>query len=189
MKLILGLGNPGKEHERNRHNLGFLVVDRVAAQKKIPINKKKYKSRLGDGLVDGERVMLVKPQTFMNRSGEAVRDLLRYLPVAAGDMVVVHDDLDLPFGRIRIRPRGGAAGHRGVLSVLEALGEEGLNRVRIGIGRPPAGGVDPMDYVLQDFTAEERAKLEEVVSRAAQAVACLLEEGLQKAMEKFNRAE
>lgn len=188
MKLVLGLGNPGRQYERTRHNLGFMVVDRVAAAKKVAITKKKYRSLLGDWQAAEEKVLLVKPQTFMNRSGEAVRDLLRYLPAEVKDLVVIHDDLDLPFGRIRIRARGGAAGHRGLLSVLEALGEEGFCRVRVGIGRPPPG-VDPTDFVLQGFSREEAAKLEPVVSRAADAVECLLEKGSQRAMEIFNRTD
>lgn len=168
--------------------MGFLVVDRVASEKKIAITKKKYRSLVGDWQEVGEKILLVKPQTYMNRSGEAVRDLLRYLPVEVKDLVIIHDDLDLPFGRIRIRARGGAAGHRGVLSVLEALGEEGFFRVRVGIGRPPPG-VDPTDFVLQGFSPEQAAALGPVVSRAAEAVQCFLEEGSHRAMEIFNRAE
>lgn len=188
MKLVLGLGNPGKEYQRTRHNLGFLVVDRVASEKKIAITKKKYRSLVGDWQEGGEKILLVKPQTFMNRSGDAVRDLIRYLPVELKNLVVIHDDLDLPFGRIRIRDRGGAAGHRGVLSILAALGGEEFLRVRVGIGRPPPG-VDPTDYVLRGFNPEEAALLEAVVSRAADAVQCLLAEGFHRAMGKFNRAD
>lgn len=188
MKLVLGLGNPGRQYERTRHNMGFLVVDRFASANQISVKRKKYKSLLGDWQLDRERVLVVKPQTYMNRSGDAVRDLFRYLQVGVPDLVVIHDDLDLPFGRIRIRCRGSAGGHRGVLSILEALGEEGFFRVRVGIGRPPAG-VDPTDYVLQHFPREEAMKLGEVVSRGADAVQYLLEEGSQRAMEKFNRAD
>ncbi len=188
MKVVLGLGNPGRKYERTRHNLGFLVVDLVASENRIAVTKRKYHSLIGDWQTDGEKVLLVKPQTYMNRCGGAVRNLLRYLPVAVKDLVVIHDDLDLPFGRIRIRQKGGPGGHRGVLSILETLGEEGFSRVRVGIGRPPVGG-DPTDYVLEPFSPEERTRLEEVVSRAADAVECLLEEGPQRAMEKFNRAD
>ncbi|MBI2360279.1 MAG: aminoacyl-tRNA hydrolase [Deltaproteobacteria bacterium] len=188
MKLVLGLGNPGKQYQRTRHNMGFLVVDRVASEQKVPISRKKYRSLIGESQADGERVLLVKPQTFMNRSGDAVRELFRYLRVKTQDLVVIHDDLDLPFGRIRIRSRGGGGGHRGVLSVLEALGEEDFFRVRVGIGRPPAG-VDSTEYVLQGFSAAETERLGEVVARAADAVRCLLEEDSQRAMERFNRAD
>ncbi len=188
VKVVLGLGNPGRKYARTRHNLGFSVVDRIASENRIAVKKEKHNSLIGDWQTDGEKILLVKPQTFMNCSGEAVKPLFRYFPITIKDVVVIHDDLDLPFGRIRIRLGGGAGGHRGVLSVLETLGEEGFFRVRVGIGRPPAG-IDPTDYVLEPFAPEENSRLEQVVSRAADAVACLLEEGPQRAMETFNRAE
>jgi len=184
--LVLGLGNPGKKYEGTRHNLGFLVVDRIASQKGIGVKEKKCRSLIGDWEENGERVLLVKPQTYMNNSGEAVRALLRAFSVGPKDLVVIHDDMDLSFGRIRIRPRGSAAGHLGVLSILETLGAEGFYRVRVGIGRPPPD-MDPTDFVLEPFSREEKAGLDEVVSRAADAVQCLLREGSQRAMEKFNR--
>jgi len=188
VKIVVGLGNPGKRYERTRHNLGFLVVDRIAAARGISISAKKHQSLVGDWQVESEKVLLVKPQTYMNRAGDAVGALFRYFPVSVHDLVVVHDDLDLPFGKIRIRPRGSAAGHRGVLSIIEVLGDEGFFRVRMGIGRPPVG-VDPTDYVLQAFSPEEVAQLEPIVSRAADGVETLLREGPRRAMEKFNRAE
>jgi len=187
VKVVLGLGNPGKKYQRARHNLGFLVVDRVAVGNSVAVKKRRYGSLIGDWQIAGEKVLLVKPQTYMNRSGEAVRKLFRYFPVTLKDLVVIHDDLDLPFGRIRVRPRGGAGGHLGVGSILESLGEEGFFRVRVGIGRPPPG-VDPADFVLDPFSPDENAQLDQVVSKAAGAVACLLEEGFRRAMEKFNRA-
>lgn len=185
MKVVLGLGNPGKKYERTRHNLGFLVVDRLASGNRIAINKRKYDSLIGDWQTDGEKFLLVKPQTYMNRSGTAVKRLFRYFPVTAGDLVVIQDDLDLPFGRIRIRAKGGAGGHLGVLSIMETLGEEGFFRVRVGIGRPPPN-IDPTDFVLEPFSTEETAQLDRVISRAANAVECLLEEGIHRAMERFN---
>lgn len=188
MKLVLGLGNPGRKYERTRHNLGFLVVDQLASGNRIAVNKRKYNSLIGDWQRDGEKVLLVKPQTYMNHSGGAVRNLFRYLPVAVKDLVVIHDDLDLPFGRIRIRQKGGAGGHRGVLSILEALGDQGFLRVRVGVGRPPQG-MDPTDYLLQPFSPEEQVLLEGVVSKAAQAVETLLHKGPHRAMEAFNRTE
>lgn len=188
MKVVLGLGNPGRKYARTRHNLGFLVVDRIASENQVAVDKEKHSALVGDWQKDGERILLVKPQTFMNHSGEAVRQLLRYFELAPGDLVVIHDDLDLPFGRIRIRPGGSAGGHRGVLSILEVLAEGEFFRVRMGIGRPPPG-IDPTDYVLAPFSSEERSQLPQVVSRAAAAVACLLEKGPQRAMELFNRVE
>lgn len=188
MKLVVGLGNPGKRYERTRHNLGFWVVDRLAAEKETAFKKKRHHSLIADWRMDGEEVWLVKPQTYMNHSGAAVSELLRHLPVETKDLVVIHDDLDLPFGRIRVRCRGGAAGHRGVLSILESLGEEAFCRLRIGIGRPPAG-LDPVEFVLEPFSVAERSELDRIISRAAAAVECILTEGPHRAMEKFNRPE
>ena len=187
MKIVLGLGNPGKRYERTRHNLGFLVVNRIASAHGISVTAKKHQSFIGDWQLEGEKVLLVRPQTYMNRTGEAVRALFRYLPVSVPDLVVIHDDLDLPFGRIRIRQKGGAGGHRGMLSLLEALGDENFFRVRVGIGRPPIG-VNPTDYVLQPFSPDETALLEPIVARAADGVESLLREGSPRAMEKFNQA-
>jgi len=187
VKVVLGLGNPGKRYERTRHNLGFLVLDRIASNHGIPITGKKHQSLIGEWQVEGERVLLVKPQTYMNRAGDAVKALFRYFPLSTTDLVVIHDDLDLPLGRMRIRPRGGAGGHRGVLSIIEALGEEDFFRVRIGIGRPTVGR-EPTDYVLEPFSPDEASRLEPIVSTAADGVESLLREGPVKAMEKFNRA-
>ena len=188
MKVILGLGNPGRKYARTRHNLGFLVVDRIASENCIPVKKRKFDSLIGKWKTGGEEILLVKPQTFMNHSGKAIRQLLRSFPITVKDLVVIHDDLDLPFGRIRIRPRGGAGGHRGVVSILETLGEESFLRVRVGIGRPRPG-MDPTDFVLETFSSEESSRLGQVVARAADAVGCLLAEGPQRAMETFNQAE
>jgi PTH1 family peptidyl-tRNA hydrolase len=163
-------------------------VDRLAEKHGVAVTKKKHDALVGSWHRDGEEVLLVKPQTYMNRSGEAVKSLLRYLPVRGQDVTVVFDDLDLPFGRIRIRQQGGAAGHRGMLSILQCLEDESFLRVRIGIGRPPAG-VEPADFVLQPFFPEELPALEAVLAKAADAVESVLEDGPQRAMERFNRAE
>jgi len=187
VKVVLGLGNPGKRYERSRHNLGFWVVDRIAVENSISVQKRKYDSLIGEWHAGREKILLVKPQTYMNRSGTAVKRLFRYLPVTIKDLVVIYDDLDLSFGRIRVRPGGGAGGHRGVESIMESLGEESFFRVRMGVGRPPAG-IDPADFVLRSFAAEEKAQIEQVILKAAAAVRCLLEDGPQQAMEKYNRA-
>lgn len=186
MKVVIGLGNPGKRYARGRHNLGFMVVDRFAQEKRVKIDRKKYHSLVGQWQWDGEEVLLVKPQSYMNQSDQSLLDIMRSLPITAKDLVVVHDDLDLPLGRIRIRERGGAGGHRGVLSILEALKESDFIRIRVGIGRPPAG-INPTDYVLSPFSPAEEAALEEIVSRAAEALQKLLEEGCKQAMEIFNQ--
>ena len=187
MKLIVGLGNTGKRYERTRHNVGFLIVDYVAKQNEVAVKRKFCSALVGESSDHGERFLFVKPQTYMNRSGEPVKELLRRFHATANDVVVVYDDLDLPFGRIRIRPKGSAGGHRGMLSIMEELAGASFYRVRVGIGRPPQG-VDPVDYVLHPFNAEESAALGGVISRAAEAVTSLLCEGSQRAMERFNRA-
>ncbi len=187
MKLIVGLGNPGKKYERTRHNLGFMVLDRLADRSGVSIDKSKAQALIGEWKRGGDTILLVKPQTYMNLSGQALETLFRYHPVEAGDVVVVHDDLDLPFGRLRIRQQGSAGGNRGMASVLQALGEVPFVRIRIGIGRPPPG-VDPADFVLQRFTPEEKTQLPEIVGRTADAVEAVLDEGPRGAMEKFNRA-
>ncbi len=187
MKLVVGLGNPGKKYDGTRHNLGFRIVDRIARENQVAIKKRLCGSLVGEWLNNGERVVLAKPQVFMNRSGDSVQALLGHFGSTPEDLVVVYDDLDLVFGRIRIRPAGGAGGHRGVLSVMESLGGAGFYRVRVGIGRPP-NGVDPVDFVLEEFTLPELEQLDEVVSRASKAVHSLLRDGGQQAMEQYNRA-
>jgi len=164
-----------------------LIIDQIAHQQQISVTKKLCDSLVGEWSRDGEPVLLIKPQTYMNRSGAAVQCLLDRCGGSAQDLVVIHDDLDLTFGRLRIRPGGGAAGHRGVLSIMESLAGGSFYRVRVGIGRPPIGS-EPVDYVLEPFTPEEAEQLEPVVSRGADAVLCLLREGGQRAMEQFNRA-
>jgi peptidyl-tRNA hydrolase, PTH1 family len=187
VKLVVGLGNPGKKYERTRHNLGFMIVDQIARRNQVTIKKKLCDALVGEWSNDGERVLLVKPQTHMNRSGESVKVLLGHFHSPPEDLIVIHDDLDLAFGRIRIRPTGGAGGHRGVLSMIEILAGAQFYRVRVGIGRPPDGR-DPVDFVLENFTLQEIEQLDEVVSRASEAVLSLLREGGQRAMEQFNRA-
>lgn len=186
MKLVVGLGNPGAKYRNTRHNIGFLIVDHIAAEEKVKFKRKLCDAWIGEWSGDGEPVLLVKPQTYMNRSGECVKELLGEFGASASDLVVIHDDLDLPFGRIRVRPAGGAGGHRGVLSIMESMDDARFCRVRIGIGRPP-DGTDPTDFVLEPFSPEELGQLNEVISRAAAAVTTLLRDGIQKAMEQFNR--
>jgi peptidyl-tRNA hydrolase, PTH1 family len=186
VKIVLGLGNPGKKYSGTRHNVGFLVVDHIAEENHIAVTKRKCHSLVGEWSTDGDKVILAKPQTYMNGSGQAAESFLNEFSLSSDGLVVIHDDLDLPFGSIRIRPTGGPGGHRGVLSILESLGEERFFRVRVGIGRPPPG-VDPSNFVLEPFTAREAGELDAVVSRASHAVACLLVEGPRRAMAQFNR--
>jgi PTH1 family peptidyl-tRNA hydrolase len=187
VKLIVGLGNPGKRYEHTRHNLGFMVIDRLANQHDVAVANKLCGALVGDWSFGGEKVVLAKPQTFMNRSGAAVDDLLQAYGGTIEDLVVVHDDLDLSFGRVRIRANGSAAGHRGILSILESLAGAPFYRVRVGIGRPPEG-MDAVDYVLEPFSGEETSELSEIVDRTAESVVCLLGNGPRRAMELYNRA-
>ena len=187
MKLVVGLGNPGRKYERTRHNLGFFIIDRMARRSGVTVKERLCDAMVGEWSNEGERVLLVKPQTYMNRSGDSVKALLGHFRSAPEDLTVIYDDLDLAFGRIRIRPTGGAGGHRGILSIMESLAGARFYRVRVGIGRPPEG-VDPVDFVLEPFTSQEVDQLDEVVSRASEAVVSLLREGGQRAMEQFNRA-
>jgi PTH1 family peptidyl-tRNA hydrolase len=187
VKLIVGLGNPGKKYQPTRHNLGFLVVDEIAARQATTVEKEIRGALTGQWMEAGERLILVKPQTYMNLSGTAVAELLRYYRATPGDLVVVYDDVDLPFGRIRIRTQGSAGGHRGLASVIESLGETQFARVRIGIGRPPER-VETAGYVLQPFDPEQAAQVPELVGRAADAVLLLLKQGAEIAMREFNRS-
>ncbi|MGH7887472.1 MAG: aminoacyl-tRNA hydrolase [Candidatus Binatia bacterium] len=186
MKLIVGLGNPGKRYQGTRHNVGFLVIDRLAQQKHIEFSKRVCDALIGEWFRGGETMVLARPQSFMNRSGEAVTGLLAEYRGTADDLVVVYDDLDLPFGRIRIRPQGSAGGHRGMRSIQEHLGGAPFCRIRVGIGRP-AEGVDPADYVLEPFSVTEQEGLGEYLDRAAASLDCLLAEGVERAMGQFNR--
>jgi peptidyl-tRNA hydrolase, PTH1 family len=186
VNLIIGLGNPGRKYDQTRHNLGFHVVDHIAEQNGVAIKKRFCDSLVGELMVAGERVFLAKPQTYMNRSGEAVKALLKEFRASPESLVIVYDELDLPFGRIRVRLKGSAAGHRGVVSVMEHLAGAPFYRVRVGIGRPPEG-TEPADFVLNRFSSQEVAQLDEVIAQAANAALCIFEEGGQRAMEKFNR--
>jgi peptidyl-tRNA hydrolase, PTH1 family len=187
VKLLVGLGNPGKKYQQTRHNLGFDIVDRIAGENGVKISKKVSDALVGEWSVAGEKVLLAKPQTYMNRSGAAVKALMGKFGVSVEDLVVVYDELDLPFGKIRIRPKGSSAGHQGMASIIDSLAGAPFYRVRVGIGRPPQG-IEPADFVLERFTAEEIAQLNGLVSRAAEAVLCLLREGGRRAMEQFNRS-
>jgi PTH1 family peptidyl-tRNA hydrolase len=187
MKLIVGLGNPGKQYERTRHNVGFLVVDRLAAKNEIELLTKCCESWVAAWAYAGEEIILAKPQTFMNRSGSAVECLLRDYQGSLDDLVVIYDDLDLPFGRLRIRPGGSAGGHRGMLSITERLAGASFNRMRVGIGRP-SEGIEPADYVLSPFSALEMDELSAIIDRAADAVTSLVRDGAEKAMACYNPA-
>ncbi len=185
IKMIVGLGNPGPRYAHNRHNVGFQIVDELAAKHGLSFDKRQFKALIASGRIDGQRVLLVKPQTFMNLSGEAVQPLVSYYKVELEDLMVVFDDMDLPVGVIRLRPFGGAGGHNGMKSIIKRLGGNRFPRLRVGIGRPP-GRMDPAAYVLQDFSADEESLMVQVRDRAVQALETWLNSGIDAAMNAFN---
>lgn len=185
MKLVVGLGNPGRRYRGTRHNVGWEVLDRLARRLGAAVDKEEGWALVGTARVGRQRVLLAKPQTYVNLSGTAVDDLRRRHRIRPQEILVILDDLDLPLGRLRLRAGGSHGGHRGLRSILDALGTEDVPRLRIGIGRPPAG-VDPADYVLTPFSPDERAALEPVLDRAAEAAEVALREGLEAAMTRFN---
>jgi PTH1 family peptidyl-tRNA hydrolase len=184
--MIVGLGNPGREYARHRHNIGFRVVEALAQAHQLRFTRQKgSKAHTAEGQIGKRSVCLVKPQTFMNLSGKAVGRLSRASEVPPGQMLVVYDDLDLPLGRLRLRAEGGSGGHKGMRSIIDSLGTQGFPRLRVGIDRPP-GRLDPADYVLQPFSEEEEALIPELVARAVSAIECWLAEGIVVAMDRFN---
>ncbi len=184
MKIIVGLGNPGISYRMTRHNIGFMVVDRLAKLNHTSIRTKRFKSLFGTGWIDSQQALFVKPMTFMNRSGEAVKRVADFFGSATDDLLVLHDDLDLPIGRLRFKQRGGDGGHQGVRSIIDSIGGNNFLRLKIGIGRPPEG-MDPANYVLGTFGKDEQSQLDQILSEAAEAVRVMLLEGLEKAMNQF----
>lgn len=186
MKCIVGLGNPGAQYEDSRHNIGFRVIDLLAQRHGIALSRKRLRALHGRGEIAGEAVLLAKPITFMNDSGDAMRRLAAFYQVtSAGDLLVVYDDISLDLGVIRVRRGGSDGGHRGIRSILAHCHTQEIPRVRIGIG-PPRPGVDTIDYVLSSFKASERKLVEETVERAADAVEFCLRNGIEAAMNAFN---
>ena len=186
MKMIVGLGNPGSRYEHNRHNIGFQIVDELAAAHGLSFDKRQSKAKIASGWIGEQRVLLVKPQTFMNLSGEAVQPLAAYYKIEPTDLIVIFDDLDLPTGKLRLRPFGGAGGHNGMKSIIQRLGTNEFPRLRVGIDRPP-GRMDPAAYVLQDFSSDEEEIMVQVRDRARRALERWLEAGIDAAMNEFNR--
>ena len=186
MKLIAGLGNPGKEYRESRHNLGFRVIEELSSRHKIKLDKSKHRSLLGEGRIEGERVILVKPLTFVNLSGEALSSLKGSFPVETGDIIVIHDDLDLERGRIRIRERGSSGGHKGVNSIIEHLGTQEFSRIRIGIGRP-SSSFDETAYVLGELEEEEKEIIAQAVREAAETAGMIIKEGVRETMNRYNK--
>jgi len=184
MKLVVGLGNPGRKYASTRHNVGFMVIERLARELNVSVTKKMFNALVGQGLIDKEKIVLAMPQTYMNLSGQAVGPLLNWYKLDPSDLLVIYDDMDLPAGRLRIRPAGGSGGHKGMQSIIAALGTENFARVRIGIGRPETVDMETVDYVL---SSPGPGEMEEALQAAAGAVVCIVRDGLEKAMNTYNR--
>ena len=185
LRLVVGLGNPGESYSETRHNAGFLTVDKVSEAFSIAFAKRKFDTRFGIGSVDGIKVILAKPMAFMNRSGPQIQKIAGYFRILCEDMLVVHDDIDLAFGKIKIKEKGGDGGHRGIRSLIDAFGGGDFVRLRIGVGRPEAG-IGAADYVLGKFTLEERKNLDRIITTAKDAVVTTLCKGTKEGMNRFN---
>jgi len=188
MYLVVGLGNPGKEYESTRHNIGFRVIDRLSKDLNIAVSKGQCNALIGQGAIDGHKIILAKPQTFMNLSGQSVSDLLSWYKIEASHLVLIYDDLDLDIGQLRIRPKGNSGGHKGVGSVIDRLGTNEFARVRIGIGKPDQiiEGEIGSDYVLSKIPKSEQEAIDRSILSAAEAVPLIITEGLEAAMNKYN---
>lgn len=186
MKIIVGLGNPGRKYERTRHNAGFMVADELAGNLHAEIAQEKHYALIGEVRIDSVEAVLVKPQTYMNESGRAVAAVLRHTYTTASDLVVIHDELDLPLGAVRVKIGGGHGGHNGLRSLIEHVGSSDFIRVRVGINRP-ALNMDSADYVLSPFLAEERQTASEAVAKAAETVRLIVVEGPTRAMNIVNQ--
>lgn len=183
-KLIVGLGNPGPQYSWTRHNAGFMVLDRLSRLSGIPVTRKAFSGLAGDGNWAGERLYLLKPQTFMNLSGRSVAEALRFYKLSLSDLIVIHDDLDIPFGKVKLKEGGGHGGHNGLRSLAQELGSSAYARIRIGIGRPVHG--DVVNFVLASFAKDEMDALLPVLDGALDALEMMIKEGMPKAMSIFN---
>lgn len=187
MYVIVGLGNPKREYENTRHNIGFDVIDALADQYNISVNDVKHKALTGKGVIEGQKVILVKPLTFMNLSGESVRQVLDFYKVdPEEELIVIADDISLDVGKIRIRKKGSAGGHNGLKNIILHAGTDGFKRIKMGVGEKPAG-YDLADYVLGHFSGEERAVMQESIKNAVDAIKIMITEGPDKAMNLYNK--
>ena len=189
MKLIVGLGNPGQKYSNNRHNLGYMCLDDFAKAHKIKFDKKQGQSRTGSGEIAGETVILARSQTYMNESGQAVQWLVERYNLRLDEVIVIHDDLDLPTGKIRIRQGGSAGGHNGIKSIISETGSPDFIRVRVGIGRPGAGGSEDqiISFVLSNFNREEQKVIDAIIPKVSEAVKTIISGGLSAAMNIYNQ--
>lgn len=185
MKLIAGLGNPGRSYSRHRHNVGYFVLNELAHRHDIEMRKRSFGALTGSGAICGESVLLAKPETFMNLSGDAVAPLLGYYKLDLDSLIVIHDDLDIDIGKIKIMKGAGHGGHNGVSSIIDKLGSNEFTRIRVGIGRPPEG-IDGADFVLSSFIEEEKEKIALAIKCAADAIELILEKGVAAAQQKYH---
>jgi PTH1 family peptidyl-tRNA hydrolase len=183
--LIVGLGNPGREYRESRHNIGFLVLSHLAERLGVSFSRLQSKALVTDGRYQDHKIILAKPQTFMNLSGQAVGPLVNFYKIPLENLLVVYDEVDLPFGTLRLRPSGGSGGHNGMKSLITRLGTEGFPRLRLGVSRPP-GRMEAAAYVLQDFSAEEAALLPEILDLAGDAALTFITQGIEAAMNRYN---
>jgi len=189
VKLIIGLGNPGKAYAHNRHNIGFRCINHLARLHSITVKQHRCQSQIGSGKIAGVDSLLAKPKTFVNRSGEAISRLMRKYNITINEIVVICDDLDLPPGRLRIRQGGSSGGHKGIESIISALGSSDFCRIKVGIGRPTTDDEDVIvSHVLGDFTLQEEEITKPAIARVAEAIECILTEGITAAMNKFNQS-
>ncbi len=187
MFIIAGLGNPTDKYTNTRHNVGFRVIDELAKKNNIPLNNKKFKAICGSGVIGGNRVLLLKPQTYMNNSGESIREALDFYKVdPESELLIIYDDISLDVGQLRIRAKGSAGGHNGIKSIIAHAGTQSFSRVKVGVGEKPAG-FDLADYVLSAFPEAERKVIQEGIEDAARAVELLLNEGIEAAMNQYNK--
>jgi len=184
--IVAGLGNPGRRYENTRHNVGFETIDFLSDKYKINVSKVKFKAVIGDGDIEGERVILVKPQTFMNLSGECVREIIEWYKIPLSNIIIIYDDIDLPLGKIRVRTGGSSGTHNGMRSIIYQLQDDRFPRVRVGIGRPPEGW-QLADFVLSKFNEEDRKKVNESIINASEAAASIIKNGVDAAMNKYNK--
>jgi len=188
MYLVAGLGNPGREYERTRHNVGFLVADELARRFGVSVWKTEFKSYKAESYFNNEKIVLLKPLTYMNLSGEALREVVRYYKIDIENVIVIHDELDIRFGRVKVKSGGGSAGNKGIESIIHLLGTRDFQRIRVGIGKP-LGGKEIVSHVLSKFASDEKEELEEIIITAADAAIEILKNGINSALNKFNPKE
>lgn len=185
MYIIIGLGNPTKEYDKTRHNVGFAVIDELAERMNIEVEEKKHRALCGKGMLNGQKVVLAKPQTFMNLSGESVRSIVDFYKVTSEEVIIIYDDISLEPGQLRIRTKGSAGGHNGIKSIIAHLGTQEFPRIRVGIGEKP-NRMDLADYVLSRFSKGEQVLMDDAFKEAADAAAMMVSEGADPAMNHFN---